>query len=83
MFTLDLVTISKTDDDKFIVAVNQEHKADKKIDTPMDRSEIKTFIADTEEDVSVLLKKYLPMIKKGGTDAEAYNKGFEKANKTK
>jgi len=44
-------------------------------------SDMKTFVADDEKDVAELLSKYLPKMKKGGTDEDAFNEGFEKAKK--
>ena len=81
MYTEELVSISKTDDDKFLVSIKQKRKPDKKSDVVSMESDMKTFVADDEKDVAELLSKYLPKMKKGGTDEDAFNEGFDKAKK--
>ncbi len=81
MYTEELVSISKTDDEKYLVSIKQKRKPDKKSDVIAMESDMKTFVADDEKDVAELLSKYLPKIKKGGTDEDAFNEGFVKANK--
>lgn len=77
MYTEDICTISRTDDDKFIVNIKQKRKADKKSGMIDAMQDMKTFIADTEKDVAKILSEYLPKMKKGGTDEDAFKKGYE------
>ena len=81
MWIEELCQISRTDDGKFLVSIKQKRKENKKSDMVMAEADMKTFVADDEKDVAELLSKYLPKMKKGGTDEDAFNEGFDKAKK--
>lgn len=79
MYTEDLMTISKTDDDKFIICIKNQKKSTKGKNSPITmETEMKKFIADTPEDIADLMKKHLPKMKGGMDDDESYEKGYKK-----
>lgn len=81
MYTEDTMTISKTDDDKFIVSIKVQKKPVKDKNSPvMQENMMKQFIADTPEDIVDLMEKHL---KKGVDDKDAYNKGYAEDNEDK
>lgn len=81
MYVEEIMTVGKTSDNKFLVSIKQKRKPDKKSDMVSVESDMKTFVADDEKDVAELFSKYLHGMKKGGTDEDAFDEGFDKAKK--
>ena len=78
MYSEEMVTICKTDDGKYIVSVKVKRKKDKKSkdEIMVHGSDMKTFIADDEKDVSEALVKLLPKLKKGEIEADEFAAAF-------
>lgn len=83
MYHESLFSVTKTDDDKYILSFHVKMKKEKNSDVGIcggDREE-KTYIADTIKDLIDLLTKLLPDMDASGMEEDKFAKAFGEAMK--
>jgi len=82
MYSDDLATIGKTDDNKFLLSVKYTEKKDEKKDDhniPM-QDMTKTYVAHDEQELLALIQEYVTG-DPDASDTTKFKKGFEKGTK--
>lgn len=81
MYHESLFSVTKTDDDKYILSFHVKTKKDKKSDMCMMDREEKIYVADTAKDLTDLLTKLLPDMDASGMEEDKFAKAFGEATK--